>query len=274
MKLPAFLILLSLPASAAVIWQENFESYDTSKTSLEDQNPAWWTDPVGTDSIAVVANSSLNGSKSLVVGRSAPVGETDPGVSWALGPESTEFTPAPPEVELRFSVTLAFGAGPGQTALQDNFLLSFSDQAAKPLSNIMFAPGLVAGDISVYRGNFAPAGQTGTFDTQTIIGVGDSFTLDVVMNLLLNKWTATVSTGSNVFGLFANVDMTRNPDATAQNLGAFNLDWQKAAGATQWGSNFMVADNFVMQSQVPVPEPGVPMLAAVCAMIGVLRRRR
>lgn len=274
--------LAVLPAHATVLLTENFESYDLGFDNLEAQSGgAWLTDPVETPAIAVVGNSGLPvafGSKSLAVG-GLPTDDSEftPGVAYALSPESAGFDPAlsQPETELSFAVDLILNTGSGQS-LVDDFRFSFTDLAGTELATLLFTQALDAngdaidGFATVIRSN-----TNGVFNTQALISLNAAFTLNLVMNPLLNKWSGSIgSLGGGSFALFANVDMTQNPGPPAPeaNVGSFAIDWIK--GGDNWGDNFLLADNFSIQSQVPVPEPGVPLMLSSFALAAFLRRRR
>jgi hypothetical protein len=279
------LILASLavmPAhSATLFWTENFESFDTGVNNLETQSSGdWVTDPVATPAIAVIANSpssplfSSFGSKSLAIG-GEPTDNTEMelGVAYALSPLNSGFDPATssPETELSFSVALVLNTGTGGS-LVDDFRFSFTDLNNIPLATLLLRQSGEAGFATVIRSNMAAVG--GVFDTQARIPLNTEFTMNLVMSPLLNKWSGSITTGSGSVSMFSNVDMTRNdgppePDST---IGSFSIDWIKSGG--EWGSNYLVADNFLLQSQAPIPEPGVPLMISGLAVASLLLRRR
>ncbi len=274
-----------LPAHSAVLWTESFENYDTGQNNLETQSGgAWLTDPQETESIAVIANSGLPssfGSKSLAVG-GVPTGglETTLGVAYALSPEETAFDPVlyDPETELSFSADFILNTGAGSTTLLlDDFRLSFADLQGTELATLLFTQArnsngdALPGFATVIRSN-----MNGVYNTQALISLNAAFTLNLVMSPLLNKWSGSIGVpgSSGSFSLFSNVDLTQNPgpplpEAT---VGSFAIDWIK--GGTEWGDNYLVADNFALQSQTPIPEPGAPLLIAISAVGSLLRRRR
>jgi hypothetical protein len=279
------LILASLavmPAhSATLFWTENFESFDTGVNNLETQSSGdWVTDPVATPAIAVIENSpssplfSSFGSKSLAIG-GEPTDNTEMelGVAYALSPLNSGFDPATssPETELSFSVALVLNTGTGGS-LVDDFRFSFTDLNNIPLATLLLRQSGEAGFATVIRSNMAAVG--GVFDTQARIPLNTEFTMNLVMSPLLNKWSGSITTGSGSVSMFSNVDMTRNdgppePDST---IGSFSIDWIKSGG--EWGSNYLVADNFLLQSQAPIPEPGVPLMISGLAVASLLLRRR
>jgi hypothetical protein len=278
-------LIIVVPAHSATLWTENFELFDVGVDNLEQQSGgAWLTDPIGTSAIAVVANSGLPlsfGNKSLAVGGLPTDGtETLQGVAYALAPEVTGFDPvlSSPETELSFSVSLVLNTGSG-AALADAFRLSFTDINNVALATLLFTQALdnngdpVPGFATVIRSNMAQSG--GVFDTQSLITVNEPFTLNLVMSPLLNKWSGSIdTTGGAAFSMFSNVDMTLNegppqPDAT---VGSFSIDWLK--GGSQWGDNYLLADNFSLQSQIPIPEPGVPLMISGLALASLLVRKR
>jgi hypothetical protein len=278
MKKLMLLTLGVLPAYSTVLWTEDFETYDVGVNNLEAQsNGAWLTDPIETPAIAVIGNSGLPtslGSKSLAVG-GLPTDDSEVtlGVAYALSPTSAGFDPVAydPEVELSFSVDLILNSGSGQS-LVDDFRFSFTDLNGTELATLLFTQDAVeAGSATVIRSNTA-----GVFATQALIPLNTAFTLNLVMNPLLNKWSGSLTPfDGSVVSLFANVDITQNPatdPAPEATVGSFAIDWIK--GGATWGDNFLLADNFTLQSQVPVPEPSVPVLASVFALAGILRRRR
>lgn len=271
-----------LPAHATVLWTEDFESYDVGVDNLELQSGgAWLTDPVETPAIAVIANTGLPatfGTKLLVVGGLPTDGsETNLGVAYALSPEVTGFDPllSDPEVELSFTADLILNTGTGQS-LTDDFRLSFTDLNGTELATLLFTQALdsngdaIDGFATVIRSN----GGGGVFNTQALISLNAAFTLNLVLNPQLNKWSGGIGAvgGTGSFALFANVDLTQNsgPPAPEANVGSFAIDWIK--GGENWGDNFLVADNFLLQSQVP--EPSVPLMISSFALAALLRRRR
>ena len=278
MKKLMLLTLGVLPAYSAVLWTEDFEAYDVGVDNLEAQSGGdWLTDPIETPAIAVIGNSGLPaplGSKSLAVG-GLPTDDREAtlGVAYALSPTSAGFDPvaSDPEVELSFSVDLILNSGSGQS-LVDDFRFSFTDLNGTELATLLFTQDAVeAGNATVIRSNTA-----GVFATQALIPLNTAFTLNLVMNPLLNKWSGSLTPfGGSVVPLFANVDITQNPatdPAPEATVGSFAIDWIK--GGATWGDNFLLADNFSLQSQEPVPEPSVPVLISVFALAGILRRRR
>jgi hypothetical protein len=286
MKKLVILALGILPAHSAVLWMENFEDYDTGISNLEDQSEgAWLTDPEGTTSIAVISNSALPanfGGKSLAVGGLDPgTAATTLGVAYALSPEAAGFDPvaSSPKTELNFSADFILNTGGTTTTLLlDDFRLSFADLNGRELSTLLFtqardgAGNLIPGSATIIRSNGAPGG---VYNTQALISLNAAFSLNLVMNPLLNKWSGSIGipTGGS-FSLFSNVDLTQNPgppvpDAT---VGSFAIDWIK--GGTSFGENYLTADNFLLQSQLPIPEPGAPLLISLSALGCILRRRR
>ena len=177
---------------------------------------------------------------------------------------------------MSFSVDLLLNTGSGQS-LTDQFRLTFVDQSSPEvqLATLMF-DNSDSGFATVIRGNMnADPLEASTFNTGARIPLNVAFTLNLVINPLLNKWSGSIDGVS----MFANVDMTKATTnlggdlATPRpDLGSFSVDWIK--GGANWGSNYLVADNFSLQSQQPVPEPSVPVLASVFALAGILRRRR
>lgn len=286
MKKLIVLALGILPAHSAVLWTESFEAYDTGIDNLEDQSGGdWWTDPEATPSIAVIPNSNLPasfGGKSLAIGGVDTGGlETTLGVAYALAPEAAGFDPVlqDPETELSFSADFILNTGGSSTTLLvDDFRLSFADLSGTELSTLLFTQARDGnGDVNpgfatIIRSNGTP---TGVFNTQILISLNAAFTLNLVMNPLLNKWSGSVAIpGGGSFSLFSNVDLTQNPGPPAPEatVGSFAIDWIK--GGTSWGDNYLLADNFLLQSQVPVPEPGAPLLISLSALGCILRRRR
>lgn len=90
------------------------------------------------------------------------------------------------------------------------------------------------------------------------------------MNFELNKWSGSLTAAGSPspLNLFSNVDMTAG--AGDSNLGGFDLVWMR--NGNDWGSNFMVADNLSLNSQVP--ETSSLLLISGSMIIGLLRRRR
>ncbi|TAE77562.1 MAG: hypothetical protein EAZ84_04065 [Verrucomicrobia bacterium] len=286
MKKLFFTVLGILPAHSAVLMSEDFESYDLAVDNLEAQTTGnWITDPIETPSIAVLGNASGSpvtfGSKSLVVGGLPTDGsEAELGVAYALAPTGSGFDPANYglETEMSFSVDLILNSGGGQS-LTDDFRFSFFDLSNNPLATLLFTNDLdgngnvVDGFATIIRSNMTEAG---VFDTQALIPLNTVFTLNLVLSPLLNKWSGSLSQDGLDFTLFANVDLTQNqgPPVPEANVGAFGLDWLKGTGQPDWGTNYLIADNFLLQSQTPVPEPSVPLLVSAFAMTAFLRRRR
>jgi hypothetical protein len=277
------LILASLavmPAHSATLWSENFESFDAGVSNLEQQsNGAWLTDPVETSAIAVVLNDQLPtsfGGKSLAIGGVPTDGtEAELGVAYALSPEASGFDPATsaPETELSFSVALVLNTGTSAGGtLVDDFRFSFTDLNNVPLATLLLKQSAEAGFATVIRSNMAEVG--GVFDTLARIPLNQAFTMNLVMSPLLNKWSGSLTTDSGPVSMFSNVDMTRNegPPVPNSTIGSFSIDWLK--GGDEWGSNYLVADNFLLQSQTPIPEPGVPLMISGLAVASLLLRRR
>ena len=278
------LILASLavmPAhSATLLWSENFESFDAGVSNLEQQsNGAWLTDPVETSAIAVVLNDQLPtsfGGKSLAIGGVPTDGtEAELGVAYALSPEASGFDPATsaPETELSFSVALVLNTGTSAGGtLVDDFRFSFTDLNNVPLATLLLKQSAEAGFATVIRSNMAEVG--GVFDTLARIPLNQAFTMNLVMSPLLNKWSGSLTTGSVSISMFSDVDMTQNqgPPEPESTIGSFTIDWIK--GGDEWGSNYLVADNFLLQSQTPIPEPGVPLMISGLAVASLLLRRR
>lgn len=275
------LILASLavmPAhSATLLWTEDFELFNAGVNNLETQSGGdWVTDPVATPAIAVVENSGLSasfGNKSLAVGGLPTDGsETELGVAYALSPLASGFVPATssPETELSFSVALVLNTGTGGSIV-DDFRFSFTDINNVALATLLFRQSTVPGYATVIRSNMAAVG--GVYDTQALIAFNTEFTMNLVMSPLLNKWSGSITDGGGSFSMFSNVDMTQNeapvPDST---IGSFTIDWIK--GGAQWGDNYLVTDNFLLQSQAPIPEPGVPLMISGLALASLLVRRR
>ena len=277
------LILASLavmPAHSATLWSENFESFDAGVSNLEQQsNGAWLTDPVETSAIAVVLNDQLPtsfGGKSLAIGGVPTDGtEAELGVAYALSPEASGFDPATsaPETELSFSVALVLNTGTSAGGtLVDDFRFSFTDLNNVPLATLLLKQSAEAGFATVIRSNMAEVG--GVFDTLARIPLNQAFTMNLVMSPLLNKWSGSLTTGSVSISMFSDVDMTQNqgPPEPESTIGSFTIDWIK--GGDEWGSNYLVADNFLLQSQTPIPEPGVPLMISGLAVASLLLRRR
>lgn len=274
-----------LPAhSATLLWTEDFEGFNVGVNNLEQQSGGnWLTDPVQTPAIAVVENSGLSlsfGTKSLAVGGLATDNsEAELGVAYALSPEASGFDPATssPETELSFSVALVLNTGTGGS-LVDDFRFSFTDLNNIPLASLLLSQARdnsgnpVPGFATVIRSNMAAVG--GVYDTQSLIPFNTEFTMNLVMSPLLNKWSGSITDSGGSFSMFSNVDMTQNegppvPDST---IGSFTIDWIK--GGAQWGDNYLVTDNFLLQSQAPIPEPGVPLMISGLAVASLLIRRR
>ena len=281
------LIILALcisPAHSAVLWTDNFEGYNLvgPADNLETQSAgSWLTDPQNTTAIAVIANSGLPtsfGGKSLAVGGIDPGGATTTlGVAYALSPEATGFNPtaSAPFTELSFSADFILNSGAGGS-LVDDFRLSFEDLKGTELAALLFTQALdgagapVPGYATIVRSNVKQA-----YNTQVLIALNSGFRINLVMSPLLNKWSGSINElNSGPFSMFANVDLTQNegPPVPEATIGSFAIDWMK--NGSNWGSNYLIADNFILQSQTPVPEPSVPLMISVFTLGAFLRRRR
>ena len=283
------LIILALcisPAHSAVLWTDNFEGYNLAgpADNLETQSAgSWLTDPQNTAAIAVIANSGLPtsfGGKSLAVGGIDPGGATTTlGVAYALSPVEAGFDPetSAPFTELSFSADFILNSGTGGS-LVDDFRLSFADLKGTELAALLFTQALdgagapLPGYATIVRGNVKQA-----YNTQVLIALNSGFRINLVMSPLLNKWSGSINElNIGPFSMFANVDLTQNagPPVPEATIGSFAIDWMKKDGADEWGSNYLIADNFILQSQTPVPEPSVPLMISVFTLGAFLRRRR
>lgn len=267
--------LICSNAHAALIWSDDFENYDTSLLDLEDQNSAWFTGPVATQSIAVLDNDSSApatfGNKTLAVGGYAPDFGTgdDTTVVYALSPVAANFTMTGPLPEAHFTTDLILNAG-SVASLTDAFRLSLFDSSSNTLTSLLFSAGSTAGTVSVFRND----GGAGTYDTGAALQVNAAYTLKLLMNMDYQKWSATITpTGSTAapVTLFANVNLTANTAAQAD-LGGFVLDWISGDSGANWGENSLNLDNMVLESAVP--EPSSAMVLALCAVACLQRRRR
>jgi hypothetical protein len=269
MKFILLFLTLQLAANGALIWSESFEAFDPEIDNLEGQNVDWLTDPIATDSIAVVSTVGFNlplpyGDQSLVIGGISPVDETNPGIAYVSSPTVASFTPAGELKEAVFSVNLVFNSA-NLDSLTDSFRLTFLDQGFEELSTILFAPSSTSGMVNVYRSN-----TIATFDTQTSFSVDTALTLNLVMNFDFNKWSGTLleEGSATALNLFSDVEMTAGiGDA---NLGGFDMAWLR--GDTAWGENFMIVDNISLSSQVP--EVSSLTCVAGALLIGLFRRVR
>lgn len=155
MKLVLFFLSLQLAANGALIWSESFESYNTGIDNLEGQTDAsWLTDPIATNSIAVVQTTGFNlpgtyGDKALVVGGIPPVDELNPGISYTTSPTAASFTPTGSLPEAAFSVDLAFNSA-GLDSITDSFRITFFDLQYTELATLLFAPSADIGLVNVY----------------------------------------------------------------------------------------------------------------------------
>lgn len=280
------LIILALcisPAHSAVLWTDNFEGYNLAgPADLETQSAgSWLTDPANTAAIGVIANSGLPtsfGGKSLAVGGIDPGGATTTlGVAYALSPVQAGFDPvtSAPFTELSFSADFILNSGAGGS-LVDDFRLSFADLQGTELATLLFTQALdgagaaVPGYATIVRSNTKQA-----YNTQVLIALNSGFRVNLVMSPLLNKWSGSINDLNNgPFSMFSNVDLTQNegPPAPEATIGSFAIDWMK--NGSNWGSNYLIADNFILQSQTPVPEPSVPLMISVFTLGAFLRRRR
>ena len=281
------LIILALcisPAHSAVLWTDNFEGYNLAgpADNLETQSAgSWLTDPEKTAAIAVIANSGLPtsfGGKSLAVGGIDPGGATTTlGVAYALSPVEAGFDPATSAsfTELSFSADFILNTGTGGS-LVDDFRLSFADLQGTELAALLFTRALdgagvpLPGYATIVRSNVKQA-----YNTQVLIALNSGFRINLVMSPLLNKWSGSINElNSGPFSMFSNVDLTQNagPPVPGATIGSFAIDWMK--NGSNWGSNYLIADNFILQSQTPVPEPSVPLMISVFTLGAFLRRRR
>jgi hypothetical protein len=268
-------LFISLPAMSSVIWQENFESYNLSLDNLEDQGVAaggaptrdWLTDPMNTPAIGVIATTGLGfpasfGSNVLAVGGIDP-GETDsPGVSFLISPSAVFYSPTIELPGVRLDMDMSLNSA-GLGRLTDSFRLSFFDSELVELATITFSPGqndLVA--VSRFNG-------TSVFNTQAILATDSVFSLELLINPVLNKWTGTIipQVGS-AFSIFANVDMTTQ--LNEKDFGGFAIDWFKSSSPS-WGDNTLLVDNLVLTA---IPEPSTILLSSILSCMVILLRRR
>lgn len=275
---PIFFALTAISAHGALVsWAENFESFDTSKDALELQNPDWWTGPIQTNAIAVISTAgqftpTSFQTQSLAVGGVNPVFDPEdpnPNVAYLLAPLSASFSSPPAEPFAKFHFDLLFSSGATGNSMVDGFRINFADQANNAWGNLLFAPALEAGTVTVYRYNNVDA-----FATGAIIPVNTGVSLDVVMDLASNKWTAVLTQidTNDATSLFANVDINADPgNLPTADLGSFSIDWMKT-GET-WDDNFMLVDNILLESMASVPEPGIFTLLSVFFTAMVCRRR-
>lgn len=270
MKFVLIYLSLQLAANGALIWSESFESYDTEIDNLEDQTDvAWLTDPMATNAISVVQTTGFNlpeayGNKALLVGGIPPVDELNPGIAYATSPTAASFTPTGSLPEAAFSADLVFNSA-GLDSITDSFRITFFDFQYTELATLLFAPSADVGLVNVYRSN-----TVATFDLQSTFSVDTSVTLNLVMNFELNKWSGSLAAAGSPssLNLFADVNMTAG--AGDSNLGGFDLVWLR--NGTDWGSNFLVADNLSLNSQIP--ETSSLLLISGSMMLGLLRRKR
>ncbi len=270
------LICSTAAVQAASIWSDNFESYDTAGSNLEAQNPAWLTGPAATPSIAAFDNTTYDlptsfGSVSLAVGGIAPSfgPDDESSVVYALSPAAASFIPSGPLPVAHFTTDLILST---LSTFTDSFRLSFFDgniDQPQTLASLLFTGSQTSG-FSIIRNNGT---SDGTFDTGAALALNAAYTLDLTMNLDYMKWSATITpVGSTAtpIALFANVDFTGNTAAQGD-IGGFAIDWISSDG-TNWGDNYMVLDNMVLESAVP--EPSSSLLIALGGFACLTRRRR
>jgi hypothetical protein len=269
MKFILFFLTLQLTANGALIWSESFEAFDPAIDNLEGQNDSWLTDPIGTDSMAVISTVGFElplsyGDKSLAIGGIPPVGELNSGIAYLSSPTVASFTPDSELKEAVFSVDLVFNSA-NLDSLTDSFRVTFLDQGFEELSTILFGPSSTSGMVNVYRSN-----TINTFNTQTSFSVDTAVTLNLVMNFDLNKWSGTLleQSSGTLLNLFSNVNMTAGIGEA--NLGGFDMAWLR--GDTEWGGNFMIVDNVSLASQVP--EVNSLAWVAGALLMGLFRRLR
>lgn len=284
MKLSALLFLpMIVPAQAVVftVWSENFESYDTNLTTIEQQTATdWYTTPVDTDAIAVIGSTGLPasfGSKVLAVGGITPVYDSgeggldagaDPDLAFAVASKDCYLAPTVENPIVRLKTDLLLSPGTG-TNITDSFRLSFVDGVGVPLTNLLFAPSTTqTGRVEMFRYN-----NVSVIDTGVSIPVNDPVRLEILFDPSLNKWSASFSDigGTSSFVIFANVDMNLNPNpALGDDFGSFSVDWLRNPAGQGWGDNYLVMDNITLES---VPEPGTLVLLGLSPLVFARRRR-
>ena len=273
MKYALLFLVLQTTTNGALIWSSNFETDPVTPDNLEGQNGDWLTDPVGTSSIAVIANTGLGvpttyGAKSLAIGGVAPVGETEAGVAYVVSPVAALFTPAGLVTEAVFSADMIFSSAGNLT---NDFLFTFFNSGNTDLARLLFTASTDNITVAVYRSN-----TTAVTDTQFTFSRNTAVELKLVMNLELNKWTGTIGAAgaANPITLFANVDMKAPAAPTTKDLAGFQVSWLKRSPTDPWGDNYLILDNLSLTSQVPVPEPSSLLLVCGFSLVALLRRAR
>lgn len=285
MKLTPLVLLPLIGSAQAVVvtvWSENFESFDTSKSAVEDQTAGdWYTSPVNTDTIAAINTlgdfPAQFGSKVLVVGGIDPVFDNVPGgaddgadidVAFTVASAACYNAPTLANPISRLTTELFFSPGTG-TSMTDSFRLSFVDGEGDALTNLLFAPSTTqAGQVSIFRYN-----NVNVIDTGATIPVGVGARLELLFDTTINKWSASLSglDGLNGFVVFANVDANVAPSPSLGNdFGSFSIDWLRNTGNTGWDDNYLAVDNITLES---VPEPGTLVLLGFSPLLFARRRR-
>jgi hypothetical protein len=272
MKYALLFLVLQTTTNGALIWSSNFETDPVTPDNLEGQNADWLTDPAGTSSIAVFANTGLGvpasyGAQSLAIGGVAPVGETQAGVAYVVSPVAALFTPAGLVTEAVFSADMIFSSVGNLT---NDFLFTFFNSDGTDLARLLFTAATDNITVAVYRSN-----TTAVTDTQFTFSRNTSVELKLVMNFELKKWTGTIGAAgaASPISLFANVDMT-DPAPTTSDLDGFQVSWLKRSPTDPWGDNYLILDNLSLTSQVPVPEPSSLLLVCGFSLVALLRRAR
>lgn len=273
-------ILLALPASAStVIWMENFESYDLNLDNLEDQgNPAdpnrdWLTEPENTPAFAVIGTTGL-GLPSTFGNKVLAVGGVDPGPgaedAYALSPSVVFHTPTVEDPSIRLTLDMAFLTETGLNSITDTFRLALFDGNLLDFGRLNFVPSSSqAGFVEIWRFNGISA-----FNTGAMVSTGSAFTLELLVNTDINKWSAALSpVGGSTFPLFANVDINADSGTLEDvdgNFGGFGFDWIPLNES--WGGNTLLVDN--LKVVATIPEPGTAMLSVLLGALALVRRRR
>lgn len=280
MKYAYLFLAFQTIANGALIWSDNFESYDTDVDNLDDQVApsitSWFATPDGTVAIAAISTGGLGfpasfGAKSLAIGGVDPTAPPEDPVTGAVAvsPTAANFTPAGDVTEAVFSTDMIFSVADVDSSITDRFRIDFFDSGEATFASILFQAKNGSLDVSILRTNTVDL----PFDTQFAFGVNTAVTLNLVMNFELNKWSGSLgAVGGSSVPLFANVDMT-GATTWGEDLGGFAVNWLQGTPG-EWGSNTLIMDNMSLTSQVPIPEPSSSLLLCGFSLLALFRRGR
>lgn len=276
MKYAYLILAFQTVANGALIWSDNFESYDTSINNLDGQVApsvtSWYTGPANTVAIAAISTTGFPasfGTKSLAIGGVDPTALPDAPVTGAYveSPTVAAFAPSGEVTEAVFSTDMIFG-GAGLPTITDRFRMDFFDSEADTFASLLFESRDGTVDVAILRDNTVEL-----LNTQTFFEVDTAVTLTLVMNFDLNKWSGSLGpVGGSRVPIFANVDMT-GAATWEKDLGGFAVNWLQG-DSDKWGQNTLFMDNVSLSSQVPIPEPSSSLLLCGFSLLALFRRGR